>query len=295
MRNSRLAALSRPPTPRTSRPSPSKRRKLANGNKENFSPAKDVVIAPVIDRILVSASKVKSGKRRFEEDSSEDERNVVKSLIPPDDDVFFVTHMPKSMPIADNKMLAKSTMKKRKRMVMDAVEMPPLSQVYARTLRPSASFELPRTPTIIKRLGPRTRSESKVSVMSSNMTRSSKRRKGAEAAGEGEEVFDIDMVPLRALIPSENRVSFYPYSLVRQRSKRLVPSSELSSDDDPHLGQVTPHHLISPDLRRVKVVDLTDPPSDDSVVASSPSRDLVERRLQRTGSGSFIKITPFFV
>ncbi|KAG6888113.1 hypothetical protein C0992_009608 [Termitomyces sp. T32_za158] len=293
MRNSRLAALSRPPTPRISRSSPVKRRKLANGNKENFLPAEDVTFTAILTS-SPSATKVKLGKRPFEEDSSEDERNVVKSLIPPEDDVFFNTPAPKPTPNADAKMLAKSTSKKRKRMVMDAVEMPPLSQVYARTLRPSASFELPRTPKVIRCSVPRTRSESKVSGVNSEMTRSSK-RKNPEPAEEGEEVFNIGMVPLRALIPSENHVSFYPYSLVRQRNKRLVPSSELSSDDDPHFGQVTPHHLISPDLKRVKVTDLTDPPSDDSVIASSPSRDLVERRLQRTGSGSLIKITPFFV
>ncbi|KAG6899592.1 hypothetical protein C0993_008858 [Termitomyces sp. T159_Od127] len=297
MRNSRLAALSRPPTPGTSR-SPTKRRKLAKGNKENFSPAKDVTFTPVIDRILASSplvTKVKLGKRRFEEDSSEDEKNVAKSLIPPEDDVFFVTHTPKPTPNVDHRILAKTTTKKRKRMVMDAVEMPPLSKIYGRTLRPSASFELPRTPTMVKRSISRSRSESKVSALSSEMTRSSKRRKGAETAEEGEEVSNIGMIDLRALIPSENRVSFYPYSLVRQRNKRLVPSSELSSDDDPHLGQVTPHHLISPDLKRVKVADLTDPPSDDSVIASSPSRDLVKRRLQRAGSRSSIEVTPFFV
>ncbi|KAG6889873.1 hypothetical protein C0995_013847 [Termitomyces sp. Mi166 len=297
---SRLSALSRPPTPRTSRSSPAKRRKLANGNKENFSPAKEVVITPVIDRILASspsATKVSLGKRRFEEDSSEDERSIVESLVvPPEVDVFFVTHTPKPTPNADNEKPAKSTTKKRKRIIMDAVEMPPLSQAYTRTLRPSASFELPHTPMVIKRSVRRTRSESKVSAAGSDMTRSNKRRKhvGSEEEEE-EEVFNIGAVPLRALVASENRASFYPYSLVRQRSKQSVPSSELSSDDDPRLGQVTPYHLISPDLKRGKVANMTDPPSDDSVIVSSPSRDLVERRLQRTGSGSLVKITPFIV
>lgn len=49
-----------------------------------------------------------------------------------------------------------------------------------------------------------------------------------------------------------------------------------SSDDDPHLGQVTPHHLISPTLRRT----YCDPPSDDSI-PSSPSRHLAARRKAR--------------
>lgn len=58
---------------------------------------------------------------------------------------------------------------------------------------------------------------------------------------------------------------------------------ELSSDDDPHIGQVTPHHLISPALRRARSLG-RDPPSDDSTLCESPSRDLVTRRLQRAAS-----------
>ncbi|THV03879.1 hypothetical protein K435DRAFT_747426 [Dendrothele bispora CBS 962.96] len=53
----------------------------------------------------------------------------------------------------------------------------------------------------------------------------------------------------------------------------------LSSDDDPHIGQVTPRHLTSPPLRRGR--ELSDPPSDDSYEPASPSRDIVLRRLKR--------------
>ncbi|KAG5734183.1 hypothetical protein E4T56_gene1378 [Termitomyces sp. T112] len=302
--STRLSILSRPPTPRTSRSSPAKRRRLADGNKENFSPVREVVITSVMDRILASsppATKVKLGKRRFEEDGSEDERSSVESLVlPPEGDVFFVTQTSKP---TSNDESAKSVTgtKKRKRVVMDAVEMPPLSRAYGRTLRTSASFELARTPSRIERSVRRTRSESKVSAAGSDRTRSSKRRKSVERRSvesdtEAEETFSVGAVPLRALVPSENRASFYTYSLVRHHGKQSVPSSELSSDDDPHLGQVTPHHLISPDLKRGKGINLTDPPSDDSIVVSSPSRDLVERRLQRTGSGSsLVKIKPLIV
>lgn len=55
-----------------------------------------------------------------------------------------------------------------------------------------------------------------------------------------------------------------------------------SSDDDPHLGLVTPRHLVSPVVRRL--FDESDPPSDDSVMSASPSRELVARRLERQGS-----------
>ncbi|KAG6859859.1 hypothetical protein C0995_002798 [Termitomyces sp. Mi166 len=221
------SVLSRPPTPRTSRSLPAKHRKLANGNKENFSPAKEVVITPVIDCILASspsATKVSLGKRCFEEDSSEDERSIVESLvIPPEVDVFLVIHTSKPTLNADNEKPAKSTMKKRKRIIMDAVEMPPLSQAYTRTLGPSASFELLHTLMVIKRSVRRTRSESKVSSASSDRTRSNKQRKrverysdeGTEVEEEEEEVFNIGAVPLRALVALENHASFYPYSLVR--------------------------------------------------------------------------------
>ncbi|KAK7056957.1 hypothetical protein VNI00_002675 [Paramarasmius palmivorus] len=61
------------------------------------------------------------------------------------------------------------------------------------------------------------------------------------------------------------------------------PKAELpSSDDDPHLGQVTPRHLISPVLRRLSgskwSSNVEDPPSDDSV--GSPTKGVVERRLK---------------
>jgi len=59
-------------------------------------------------------------------------------------------------------------------------------------------------------------------------------------------------------------------------SKSPAKPQQLSSDDDPHLGQVTPHRLISPAVRRAKTIDIYDPPSDDSL-GSSPSKGLGHR------------------
>ena len=56
-----------------------------------------------------------------------------------------------------------------------------------------------------------------------------------------------------------------------------------SSDDDPHrfLGQVTPHRLVSPALRRIKDMDSFDEPgSDDSNMSASPTTDRVARMSQ---------------
>lgn len=57
-----------------------------------------------------------------------------------------------------------------------------------------------------------------------------------------------------------------------------------SSDDDPtrFIGQVTPHHLVSPAIRRVKSSDDAyelgkEPGSDDSNMSASPTRDHVAR------------------
>ncbi|KAL0581176.1 hypothetical protein V5O48_000866 [Marasmius crinis-equi] len=68
------------------------------------------------------------------------------------------------------------------------------------------------------------------------------------------------------------------------QSSPVKTPSQLSSDDDPHLGQVTPHHLISPALRRTRQTYDDDPPSDDSVISGSPSKGVVMRRMQRLES-----------
>jgi hypothetical protein len=61
----------------------------------------------------------------------------------------------------------------------------------------------------------------------------------------------------------------------------MVPRSS-SSDDGPRYGQVTPHHLISPEPK--KVFHMFDPPSDDSLPSSSPTKSAASRRLERAGS-----------
>jgi hypothetical protein len=104
----------------------------------------------------------------------------------------------------------------------------------------------------------------------------------------------------------------------RRRLNSHTPQEELpSSDDDPHFGQVTPHHLISPAVcsrheactsssKKMKSLlklkgDVGDesededddyddiPSSDDSFVPPSPSKQAVERRFLRTSSGNLLK------
>ncbi|KDQ62518.1 hypothetical protein JAAARDRAFT_203629 [Jaapia argillacea MUCL 33604] len=82
-----------------------------------------------------------------------------------------------------------------------------------------------------------------------------------------------------------------------------TPSSQLpvqSDCEDPLpslLGNVTPHHLISPALRRVREADFSDPPSDDSTSSeSSPSRAHLKRKLARSlSSDTMLKPMPLTI
>ena len=62
---------------------------------------------------------------------------------------------------------------------------------------------------------------------------------------------------------------------------RLTPDraqfvmQQSSSDDDPPLGQVTPHHLVSPAMRRAYD---SDPASDSSDILLSPISERVARK-----------------
>lgn len=67
-----------------------------------------------------------------------------------------------------------------------------------------------------------------------------------------------------------------------------------SSDDDPHIGQVTPHRLVSPAMRRIQKVETSDPPSDDSVLVASPTRDHVARR-RSAGKTMIEKLAPLML
>lgn len=65
--------------------------------------------------------------------------------------------------------------------------------------------------------------------------------------------------------------------------------AELSSDDELNVTR-TPHLVVSPSRGAKRVHDDdwdTDPPSDDST-PDSPSKQLVQRRLQRYGSASSV-------
>ncbi|RDB15244.1 hypothetical protein Hypma_004765 [Hypsizygus marmoreus] len=225
------------------------------------------------------------------EEDSEDERIVEASLVEKcdsTDDAFAAAsptpHSCSSSKDLDLTLLPFPIPKKRKRGVfMESVEVPHFDQVYPR-LRSCSSFDSAllglRTPSSTRSTR-QTRSASKAATAASsstpwllhtttNINDSSRKRRRASA----EDIFSSS--PIRVL----------KYHDPKPQSKLVKSpggSSELSSDDDPHIGQVTPHHLISPELLRSRG-RYEDPPSDDSVMPASPSRDIVQRRLQRLGS-----------
>ncbi|KAF9267296.1 hypothetical protein L218DRAFT_894410 [Marasmius fiardii PR-910] len=140
--------------------------------------------------------------------------------------------------------------KKRKAFVLDAVEIPTLQEFERRRSSPLKLGRASRRSNIFET--PQHRQKAVDSSSSPKMP----------------EVLDLN---------SDDSVMF-------GRSSPVKNASQLSSDDDPHIGQVTPHHLISPALKRTQRIHDDDPPSDDSVVSGSPSKGAALRRMQRLGS-----------
>lgn len=146
-----------------------------------------------------------------------------------------------------------------KRYVMDAVEILPFEKILfnkrMRSASPQSSCEGAQTLSIGARI-------------IHKMKPSSKRIKTEDDS------FRSSSSPIRA--PRTGR-DLTVAELSRTMSAPMHKSC--SSDDDPRYGQVTPHHLISPGPK--KVLDLFDPPSDDSLLSSSPTKSAVARRVRR--------------
>ena len=186
--------------------------------------------------------------------------------------------------------------KKRKRVIMDAVEVPTLREVYGSVvmrsggLRASVSFDsglkmrTPQSVSVREGVARRTRSATKhrradaLASCSAMEKKAKKNRRRASSASSG----DLQTSSSDGFEDGSDPIDLRP-GLRRVAS---LPASS-SSDDDPHLGQVTPHHLISPDLKKSarglgSFYGEGELGSDDSV--PSPSKEMVERKLKRMGS-----------
>jgi len=149
-----------------------------------------------------------------------------------------------------------------KRYVMEAVEIPPFEEVlFNKQLRSASlrsSCEGAQTLSIGARVIHKMRPSFKKMKTEDNTFKSSSSPIRAPRAGRNLTITEL------------SRTMSAPMHTVHK---------SCSSDDDPRYGQVTPHHLVSPGPK--KVLDLFDPPSDDSLLSSSPTKSAVARRIRR--------------
>ncbi|KAI3616070.1 hypothetical protein WG66_014008 [Moniliophthora roreri] len=155
-----------------------------------------------------------------------------------------------------------STSKKRKAFMLAAVEVPTLKEVDRLRAMPEAGPKMNLT-----HIPANSMTTDNANIDSIHKTPSKSHLKGLSSP-------DMD-IPCVVDLNSDDSMVLGGGS----------PKCQLaSSDDDPHLGQVTPQHLISPALRRLSASKWTsnmeDPPSDDSVGSGSPTKGVVERRLR---------------
>ncbi|KAF9241177.1 hypothetical protein BU15DRAFT_61124 [Melanogaster broomeanus] len=169
-----------------------------------------------------------------------------------------------------------SRKRKRQRIIMDAVVLPSMADIRRRRAmeRRASATELPNinTTPVLRR----TLSLPKLSDSDGEEVVELRRKRLKRWDG-------VDLTEVTNLSPSlrileETVIAGSDDSIMLTGSATGKSLSE-GSDDDPHLGQVSPRHLASPAPRRHMDPDY-DLQSDD-VLSSSPSRDLVARRQQR--------------
>lgn len=278
--------------------SPTKRRRIGDrGDKENDSPGlfsqssptaklhkeeREWAIKPFTlgkrprkeeSKEWEGMSPQKKGRMRTRDPGDSEDERIVETLVVPNSPVLT----------------------KRRRVFMDSVSVPRLQDVYPQ-LRSTSSLKslkelcTPCSSPLLSHQRGETRSVSKPLISSSDGFSRKRRRASTD-------VFLISKTS-SALYDSESESELkVPFSDSFTLDRCPVsPKEPLSSDDDPHIGQVTPHRLISPIPRRsmsTKFYD-ADPPSDDSVMGecASPSKEVVERRLKRLGSMPNVIMAP---
>ncbi|KIK93333.1 hypothetical protein PAXRUDRAFT_829068 [Paxillus rubicundulus Ve08.2h10] len=288
--------------------SPHKRRKL--GDKENVSP---LSVMSVMERICsrspsTSESPSVLGKRQALDKSPhedglekgrtssmsfirssvafpslgdsdlEDELAVEESLFTPTGDVR-AHHQQSVVPSESSQSSTSSRKRKRQRIIMDAVVVPSMAYVRrqkAMQRRVSADHANTNTTPLLRR------TLSLPMLNDSDSDESMELRRKRLKCWDGVDLGEVasSSPSLRALAEIVIAGSDDSIMLIANESDAGKSTLE-GSDDDPHLGQVSPRHLVSPAPRRHMDPDY-DLQSDD-MLSSSPSRDLVARRHQRFG------------
>ncbi|KAF5360725.1 hypothetical protein D9756_004653 [Leucocoprinus leucothites] len=157
-----------------------------------------------------------------------------------------------------------------KRYFMEAVVIPPFEKtLFYRRMRSASleSFEEPETTSTSRG---RTTQKAKPSG------------KSIKKMNVALDPFISSSSPTQIPAPRRPKNLAVPKLLRMTSAPAVMPKSSSSSDDDPRYGQVTPHHLISPAPK--KALDMFDPPSDDSLPSSSPTKSAASRRIRRIGS-----------
>ncbi|KAJ7133006.1 hypothetical protein C8R46DRAFT_1140336 [Mycena filopes] len=244
-------------TPNGPKGSPNKRRKL--DNKENESPP---YIASVLERIIASPSSglnLAVSKKHASPNEREEERPTKRSKVEGasmgGDDLSLGPTTSRNDAEAEEERLVELSLMEREQSTLGA------ARFYERVLFDAVEdvFSFPSPP---KRSDDAvTRPTSKVIVRRASSSGSSsslckKRRRDSDEESDD------------------------PFSDDSNAGERQP--SESSSDDDTFFGQVTPFHVYSPALRRAR--DDDPPSSDDSNMSASPTKGVVSRRLQKTGS-----------
>ncbi|KAI0071505.1 hypothetical protein K474DRAFT_1776139 [Panus rudis PR-1116 ss-1] len=257
-------------------------------DKENTSPSSLPPIPSVLERIIMTSPEVPLpevlgsvlGKRRTLHESADDEEEeLLRKYKGPDN--HNGSRPPNS---SSSSSLFKS--RKRKGEFLEAVELPSFSHHRRRTRslpvrNPHASSE-PSDDHFTSSLGlRRVQSTTRLKVAPGALERypeTPKRRKRASsgswvAAGSNE-----SSSPLAAIREMEMAGSDDSITVTTPSKYRPLSPSTPSSDDEPFLGQVTPHRLVSPSPHKHGDSDEADPPSDDSVVAPpSPTTERIAR------------------
>ncbi|KAJ3733332.1 hypothetical protein DFJ43DRAFT_1068562 [Lentinula guzmanii] len=141
--------------------------------------------------------------------------------------------------------------RKRKSLFLDYVEVSPPNLIPDhRVTGPSTEAREMKTPT--NRIS-RTRKRKSLTMLSPIQ--------GRDAEGELDPDFQKSVSEEILDIPSESDSDYGSDSGLGSSAR--TAQKQLSSDDDPHLGQVTPGHLISPALRRLRERNIDDDGEED--------------------------------
>ncbi|KAL4251214.1 hypothetical protein ABKN59_006305 [Abortiporus biennis] len=253
------------------------------------------------------------------EESSGDDKHPIKSLLPmiplkrgrkskaSSSSASSGSITPTPTPASSSKSVSSSSVgssKKRKGVFMEAVEIPSFKDIRRQKQRRTES--LPNIETVNEEPEKAEEEDEKTPTATLRRTRSATKLLGDKASFVRLPYSPKKRTP-GSSTPRSNAnnattiVASTSSPAVRKLAECIVAGSDDSimlatptkhiasdppSDDGPGsimIGQITPHRLVSPAMKRINMMIDSDPPSDDSVLSSSPSRDRVARRSQQTG------------